>query len=214
MFITFEGVEGAGKSTQIGLVARMLRDAGRDPLVTRQPGGCPLGLELRRLLLDARNTGLDPRAELFMMLADRAQHVAEVIRPTLESGRDVLCDRFHDSTLAYQGHGRGLDLDLLRSLGDFATRDLTPDLTVLLDLDPGAGLARARGRNAAQGIDQAEGRFEALELAFHQRVRQGFLDIAAREPGRVLVVDAGQKPDGVFERIRAALAPRLVPAQS
>lgn len=209
MFVTFEGVEGSGKSTQIALAESWLRGLGRDVLTTRQPGGCPLGLELRRILLDARNTHLDPVAELFMYLADRAQHVAEVIRPALASGAVVLCDRYHDSTVAYQGYGRGLDVERLISLGELATGGLAPDVTVVLDLPAEVGLARAKGRNQAAGASLAEGRFEALELEFHQRVRRGFLALASRDPARFAVADATGSPQTVFERVRAAIEPRL-----
>ncbi|GFK95588.1 Thymidylate kinase [Fundidesulfovibrio magnetotacticus] len=206
MFITFEGVEGSGKSTQIALAKDWIETQGREALATRQPGGCALGLELRRILLDARNTHLDPTAELFMYLADRAQHVAQVVRPALEAGKAVLCDRFHDSTVAYQGFGRGLDVESLLGLGRLAAAGLAPDLTVLLDLDPEQGLSRARGRNHAAGASQSEGRFEALDLPFHQRVRQGFLELARREPARFAVVDASGDPVAVFARVRQALA--------
>ncbi|WP_243311234.1 dTMP kinase [Fundidesulfovibrio agrisoli] len=209
MFVTFEGVEGSGKSTQIGLTRQWLTSLGREVLVTRQPGGCALGLELRRILLDARNTHLDSTAELFMYLADRAQHVAEVIRPALDAGRDVLCDRYHDSTVAYQGFGRGLDVERLLALGQLATGGLAPQATILLDLPPETGLTRARGRNHAAGASQSEGRFEALELDFHQRVREGFLELARREPWRFAVVDAAGSPEDVFARVRAALEAHL-----
>lgn len=209
MFITFEGIEGAGKSTQIALVESWLRGLGLDVAVTRQPGGCALGLELRRILLDARNTHLDSTAELFLYLADRAQHVAEVIRPALAAGKTVLCDRYHDSTVAYQGFGRGLDVERLIALGQTATGGLVPDMTVLLDLPVAEGLARARGRNHATGASQAEGRFEALEIDFHQRVRDGFLALAYREPGRFAVADALGSSEAVFGRIQTALAPHL-----
>ncbi|WP_243359708.1 dTMP kinase [Fundidesulfovibrio terrae] len=209
MFVTFEGVEGAGKSTQIALAEDWLRSQGRDTLVTRQPGGCALGVELRRILLDARNTHLDPMAELFMYLADRAQHVAQVIRPALAAGKAVLCDRYHDSTVAYQGYGRGLDVARLTDLGRMATGGLAPDVTVVLDLPVALGLGRARGRNAAAGACQSEGRFEALETDFHERVRQGFLAMAESEPGRFAVVDASGSPDEVFALVRSAIAARL-----
>lgn len=208
MFVTFEGVEGAGKSTQMALAEAWLTGLGRRVLCTRQPGGCPLGLELRRILLDARNTHLAPLAELFLYLADRAQHVAEVIRPALAAGHTVLCDRYHDSTVAYQGYGRGLDLGRLALLGEMATKGLKPDLTLVLDLPVEEGLARARGRNQAAGASQAEGRFEALELDFHRRVRQGFAAMAQAEPDRFVLVDASGPPREVFERVKAAIAAR------
>ena len=205
MFVTFEGVEGAGKSTQIALAEQWLIDKGHAVLTTRQPGGCSLGLELRRMLLDARNTHIAPTAELFLYLADRAQHVAEVIRPALAQGTTVLCDRYHDSTVAYQGFGRGLDVEHLLALGQLATGGLAPDCTLLLDLPVDTGLARARGRNVATGAAQSEGRFEAEHLEFHQKVRHGFLALAAREPGRFLVVDATGTAQEVFERVRQGL---------
>ncbi len=205
MFVTFEGVEGAGKSTQIALAEKWLRDQGREVLVTRQPGGCSLGLELRRLLLDAKNTHIAPMAELFLYLADRAQHVAEVIRPALAAGKAVLCDRYHDSTVAYQGYGRGLDVSRLTGLGTLATGGLAPDATILLDLPVDIGLERAKGRNAAMGSTLSEGRFEAERLEFHQKVRDGFLALAALEPGRFHVVDGQGEPGEVFERVLLAL---------
>ncbi|MFP5223923.1 MAG: dTMP kinase [Acidobacteriota bacterium] len=209
MFVTFEGVEGAGKSTQIARTEAWLRGLGHAVLTTRQPGGCGLGLTLRSILLDARNTHLDSTAELFLYLADRAQHVAEVIRPALAEGAVVLCDRYHDSTVAYQGYGRGLDVEHLISLGEMATGGLVPDVTLVLDLPVEQGLLRARSRNAGAGSSQSEGRFEALEMAFHQRVRDGFLEMAAREPGRFAVVDAAGGPDSVFRRVQAAIERRL-----
>lgn len=209
MFVTFEGVEGAGKSTQIALAEAWLRGLGHTVLTTRQPGGCSLGLTLRAILLDARNTHLDSTAELFLYLADRAQHVAEVIRPALAEGAVVLCDRYHDSTVAYQGFGRGLDVERLIALGQMATGGLAPDVTVVLDLPVEQGLLRARSRNAGAGASQSEGRFEALEMAFHQRVRDGFLALAAREPGRFAVADATGDPDSVFSRVQRAIEARL-----
>ena len=209
MFVTFEGVEGSGKSTQIALAESWLRGLGREVLTTRQPGGCELGLELRRILLDARNTHLDPIAELFMYLADRAQHVTEVIRPALAAGKVVLCDRYHDSTVAYQGYGRGLDVARLIGLGELATGALKPDATIVLDLPVDEGLTRAKGRNKAAGACQSEGRFEALELGFHQRVRDGFLALAKQEPARFTVVDASGAPQAVFALARAAIEAHL-----
>lgn len=208
MFVTFEGVEGAGKSTQIALAERWLNDSGHSVLTTRQPGGCALGLELRRMLLDSSNTHIAPTAELFLYLADRAQHVAEVIRPALAAGKSVLCDRYHDSTVAYQGYGRGLDVERLLALGELATGGLAPDATILLDLPVDIGLARARGRNAAVGAAESEGRFEAERLEFHQKVRQGFLALAGRQPDRFRVVNAMGPAEEVFSRVRLALEPQ------
>lgn len=206
MFVTVEGVEGAGKSTQIARMARWLESAGLSVLSTRQPGGCELGLALRRILLDPATTDLDPTAELLLYLADRAQHVARVIRPALALGQTVLCDRYHDSTVAYQGHGRGLAAALNPELRALATGGLEPGLTVLLDLDPEQGLTRARNRNRQNVAGADEGRFEALELDFHSRVRAGFLDLARQNPGRFAVVDASGPPEAVFARIEPHLA--------
>jgi len=210
VFVTFEGVEGSGKSTQIARTASWLAGLGRAVTATREPGGCALGAALRAILLDARNTGLDATAELFLYLADRAQHVAEVIRPALARGDMVLCDRYHDSTVAYQGFGRGLNLAHLAGLGEMASGGLHPDITVLLDLPVEQGLARARGRNRASGDSLAEGRFEALDLQFHERVRQGFLTLAAQEPHRFAVIDATGGPDEVFACVKTALLARSI----
>ena len=179
MFISFEGIEGSGKSTAQRLLAEHLQGLGYDPLLPREPGGCALGRSLRPILLDARTRGLSSRAELYLFLADRAQHVAEVIRPALEAGQTVLCDRYADSTLAYQGYGRGLDPEHLRRINDMATGGLMPDLTLLLDLPVHCGLERAGLRNREEGTVLSEGRFDAESLEFHERVRQGYRSLAA-----------------------------------
>lgn len=204
MFVTFEGIEGTGKTTQIGLLAEHLRSQGADVVVTREPGGSAIGRELRRILLSTATTGLCDRAELFLYLADRAQHVAEVIRPALDLGAVVLCDRFEDSTVAYQGYGRGLEPALLQRLSATATGGLVPDLTVLLDIEPETGLRRALSRNLKQGAHVDEGRFEAEDMAFHARVRQGYLTIAALARDRVRVVPAAGAPQEVFAQVLAA----------
>ena len=210
MFITFEGIEGCGKSTALRHVADALAASGEDPLRTFEPGGCPLGRTLRAILLNVETT-LVPRAELQLFLADRAQHVAEVIRPALAAGRTVLCDRFADSTLAYQGYARNLDIAAIISLNDFATGGLVPDLTLLLDLPVETGLARALARNRERGLGRSEGRFDSESIRFHTAVREGFLDIARRSP-RVRVIDATLPEDEVARRcldaIRAARAQR------
>lgn len=201
MFITFEGVEGAGKTTQIQRLAARLRESGRpDVLVTREPGGSLLGQELRRLVLDPpHGVFVEDRAELLIMVADRAQHVAQVIRPHLEAGGVVLCDRYTDSSVAYQGYGRGLDVAEIDALNSYATGGLVPDLTVLLDLDPALGLARQRERT----------RMEAEALPFHTRVRAGFLELAQRSPARFLVLDASREPSAVQDDIWAHVAAQL-----
>ena len=198
MFISFEGIEGSGKSTALTLLAQELERRGYDVLRTREPGGCGLGRALRPILLDARTRSLNMRAELYLFLADRAQHVAEVIRPALEAGQIVLCDRYTDSTLAYQGYGRGLDPEKLRRINEMATGGLVPDLTLLMDLPVGLGLERAGLRNQRQGTILSEGRFDAESMDFHERVRQGYLALAAEEPCRIACIDAEQRPEDVL----------------
>jgi dTMP kinase len=200
-FLTFEGIEGSGKSTQIALVADHLSKHGRPATLTREPGGTPIGDQVRKILLDPANTALAPKAELLLYAAGRAQHLAELIVPGLKAGKVVLCDRFSDATLAYQGYGRGLDLELIRDLDRLVTADLRPDLTILLDIDAAAGLSRARGRNSRGGLE-AEARFENEHLSFHERVRQGYLDLARQEPGRFRIVDASPPPGTVQNEIR------------
>lgn len=209
MFITFEGIEGTGKSTQIALLKAHLEALGRRVLVTCEPGGSRIGAELRRVLLSLENRDLTAQAELFLYLADRAQHVAQVVRPALASGAVVLSDRFADSTVAYQGFGRGMDPELLHRLNAVAVDGLWPELTLLLDLEPVIGLERAVARNLSEGKTNAEGRFEAESIAFHNRVRQGFLDLAARNPGRISIVDASGTPEGIALAVRALVEARL-----
>jgi dTMP kinase len=205
MFVTFEGGEGAGKTTQIAhLASRLQASASVDVLMTREPGAGPLGAELRRLVLaPPQGVLVDPRAELLLLVADRAQHVAQIIRPHLASGGHVLCDRYTDSSLAYQGYGRGLALGEIEHLNAYATDGLTPDLTVLLDVDPAVGLLRQTERT----------RMEAETLSFHRRVRAGFLALAARAPARFHVVDASAAPDVVSAQIWARVTPLLPPAR-
>lgn len=193
MFITFEGVEGAGKSTQIRLLANYLRSSGySDIVITREPGDGPLGAELRRLVLSPpQGVDVDSKAELFIMMADRAQHVAGLIKPALFRNAVVLCDRFIDSSTAYQGYGRFLDIDQIHKLNAIATSGLKPDYTILLDLDPAIGLARQKERN----------RMEDETLAFHIRIRNGFLELASQEPERFIVVDASTGVDEVQQAI-------------
>jgi dTMP kinase len=198
MFISFEGIEGSGKSTALDGVCAALAKSGRDLLRTREPGGSNLGLALRTLLLDSRNS-IAPLAELFLYLADRAQHVSEVIQPALASGKIVLSDRYADSTVVYQGHGRALDPERLHALNDQAVNGLWPDLTLIYDLDAATGLARARARNAERGSSVSEGRFEAEALAFHERVRRGYLERASRWPERFRIVNAAAAPEIVLD---------------
>jgi dTMP kinase len=199
LFVAFEGGEGVGKSTQIARAAGWLRELGHNVVETREPGGTPLGQQLRRLVLDP-DGHVTPRAEALLYAADRAHHVDTVIRPALANGMVVLTDRYVDSTLAYQGAGRGL-ADT-RTLTDWATGGLLPDLTVLLDLDPEAGLRRANARATPD-------RLEGASLAFHETVRAGFLALAAAAPQRYAVIDAGLDPDTVGASVRQAIEARL-----
>lgn len=208
MFITFEGIEGCGKSTQIRLLAERLQQAGHRVLLTREPGGCPIADQIRRILLDADNCSLVPMAELMLYGAARAQHLAEVIRPALADQAIVLCDRFSDATRAYQSFGRGIDRTAMEALNTLATGGLEPDITVLLDCPVEVGLGRARQRiDAVQG--PREERFELESSAFHQRVRDGYLSLAAEQPRRFLIVNAAGTPAAVADAISAALMPRL-----
>ena len=197
--ITFEGVEGAGKTTLAQHLADWLRAQGVSVRLTREPGGSPLGEHLRPLLL---HEPLDAWAELFLFLADRRQHTLQVILPALEQGAWVLCDRYADSTLVYQGYGRGLDTALIRRLNALATGDLTPDLTVLIDLPVEDALARANAPN----------RFEAETLAFHTRIREGYLQLACAEPRRFLVLDGLQPLEALQASLEQAVWERFLDA--
>lgn len=208
MFITFEGIEGCGKSTQITLLQQTLRAAGRPTTSTREPGGCPIADQIRTILLHADNRAMIPATELLLYGAARAQHLAEVVRPALSAGQVVLCDRFSDATRAYQAFGRGLDRRLIEQVNQLACQGLTPDLTLLLDCPVEVGLARARQRIAATSGPREE-RFELEALEFHQRVRNGYLTLAAEEPQRFVLVDAHNTPQQVAEQIAAAVLPRL-----
>ena len=197
-FITFEGIEGSGKSTQLGLTAERLR--GR-AVVTKEPGGTAIGRALREVLLDPASRDLTPMAELLLYFADRAQNVAEVVRPGLDEGRVVLCDRYVESSLAYQGWGRGLSREAILSLAELATGGLRPDLIVLLDLPVEEGLARVGRRGSHDRLESEKG-------TFHQRVREGYLELMAAEPERWLRLDASAEPGTVFARLWEALEAR------
>lgn len=200
LFITFEGGEGSGKTTQLRALLAHLRSMGRGVFETRDPGGTAIGKQIRALLLDRDNTRMAPVAELLLYEASRAQLVREVIRPALAAGRIVLCDRFTDSTVAYQGYGRGLDLNLIVRLNALTTGGLRPDLTFLLDLDPAVGLLRATQRVTES--QERPDRIEGEVLTFHQRVRAGYRTIAAAEPERVTVLDASGGMAEIEARIR------------
>jgi len=202
-FITFEGIEGCGKTTQIRLLAERLQQSGADVLVTREPGGCPIADAIRSILLHPDSRALVPRAELLLYAAARAQHVDEIIRPALSRGIWVLCDRFADATVAYQGGGRELPSTTIETLNRIATDGLQPDLTLLLDLPVEEGLRRAIGRNHKDGTAH-EGRFEAETLAFHERVRTAYRHLAENDT-RFRVVDASGDVATVADRIDRVL---------
>jgi dTMP kinase len=201
-FITFEGLDGCGKSTQLARLAEKLSQHGFSVVVTREPGGTDTGEKIRRLLLDTRTSGLAPMAELALMFASRAQHIQEVILPGLDAGQIVLCDRFTDSSEAYQGGGRKLGSEPVLELHRVLCADLKPELTILMDSDVGASVERARRRNLTRSTsDSDEGRFEKENRAFFTRVRNAYLDIAKREPERVAVIDARGAPDQTHAKI-------------
>jgi dTMP kinase len=200
LFITFEGPEGCGKTTQLRLLATFLLGQGYDVLTTREPGGTPIGDRVRAILLDPAHTEMQPPTEFLLFSAARAQHVAQVIRPHLAQGGVVLCDRFADSSLAYQGYGHRLDLNALGGISHFATGGLVPDLTFYLDLPVEVGLRRKAG-----GRGDAWNRMEQKEIAFHERVRAGYLDMAAQELGRWVVIDA----TGNIKTVQAAIRGRI-----
>ncbi len=199
-FVTFEGGEGAGKSTQIRMLAARLRGEGHDVLETAEPGGTGIGRQIRRVFLDARNENLSAAAELLLVFAARAQNVEESIRPALAEGRVVLCDRFTDSTLVYQGAVRGLGAEAVLQVDRIACGGLRPHLTFYLDIDPEPGLARARQRNA-QDAANPETRLDDQDLDFHRRVREAYLELARAESGRIVTIDASAAPEAVAAAI-------------
>lgn len=209
MFVTFEGIEGSGKSSVLASLAETLSARGFAVSVTREPGGSRLGQELRRILLDMASRDLTGQSELFLYLADRSQHVQEVVKPALDAGRIVLSDRFADSTVVYQGYGRGLDPRLLHSFNEIAVAGCWPDLTLLFDLPAEVGLKRALTRNMRSGICASEGRFEAESLQFHSRVREGYLTWAALHRDRYQVVDASRPLPDVIAAAQAILEREL-----
>ena len=213
-FITFEGLDGTGKSTQLRKLAMALRAAGFKVVETREPGGTSTGEKIRRVLLDSSTNGLSPLAEMALMFASRAQHIAEVIQPGLEQGSIVLCDRFTDSTEAYQGSGRKLGSESVLELHRVLCGDLQPDLTILLDSDAASSLGRARRRNQRSSRNRSgghgdENRFEQETRTFFARVREGYLAIAAREPQRVVLVDASGTPSQTHSQIMQVVSRKL-----
>jgi dTMP kinase len=207
IFITFEGPEGSGKSTQLRILSKRLRDLGRDPLETAEPGGTPIGMQIRRVLLDSRNRDLCPTAELLLMFASRAQNVDQCILPALSQGRIVLCDRFTDSTLVYQGVARGLGLELVYEVDRIACRGLVPDLTLMIDIDTETGLARANRRN--QRAQDVETRMEEQTIGFHRQVREAYRQLASDESRRVKLIDGSRDESPVAADVWAAVEPLL-----
>jgi dTMP kinase len=210
MFITLEGGEGAGKTTQIEHLAGWLAERGVACTRTREPGGTLLGRAIRAVLLNPENAGMAPATELLLYMADRSEHIHRVITPALSAGRTVLCDRFFDATVVYQGFARGLGSDWILRLHQMVFAGVTPELTLLLDLPPELGLARARRQLAKGGRAAAESRFEDEALAFHQRVREGYLQLARQAPARFRVIDAARDERRVQEDIRAAVEALLL----
>ncbi|MDZ7832370.1 MAG: dTMP kinase [Desulfobacterales bacterium] len=209
MFITFEGIEGSGKTTQIRHAAEFLTAAGHRCRITKEPGGTAVGRQIRSILLDPENRDIHSVTELLLYAADRNQHVQKLIRPALADGQTVICDRFHDSTVVYQGYARELDMGLIEDLNARLLADLKPDITFVLDLEPSVGLRRAWQQVSQGDRTDRETRFENEALSFHQKVRAGYLELARREPGRFIVVDGARDEDAVKEDILTALAERL-----
>jgi dTMP kinase len=204
-FITFEGIEGCGKTTQIRMAGDDLRRRRIPVLVTEEPGGAALGKHIRKLLLNQGECRIDAKAELLLFAAARAQHVQEVILPALAADRVVLCDRFSDATLAYQGFGRGLNLEFIQSLNHFSAAALEPDLTILFDLPVEVGLGRAIDRIARLEGAAREDRFEQEDLAFHRKIRSGYLTLAGEQPGRFRVVDASRDLQAIQQEVRTLI---------
>lgn len=199
-FIVFEGGEGAGKSTQVVRLAEHLTDQAHEVIVTREPGGTPGAEAIRALVLDPAHAGLDPRAEAMLFAAARAEHVAALIEPSLAAGKTVICDRFIDSSVAYQGLGRHLGAERIRELSAWATNGLSADLTIVLDIDPVLGLTRAGQVSASPD------RMESEDISFHEMVREAFLDAASQHPTRYAVIDADNAPDDIALAVNAAIA--------
>ena len=206
LFITLEGIEGAGKTSRLKGIVSFLNERGIECATTREPGGTEIGAQIRQVLLNPENSDLDANAELLLYVADRVQHIKTVIEPELKAGRTVLCDRFFDATMVYQGYARGLDKTLIGDLHRLVCDNLKPSLTLLFDLEPKVGLARAWQDINNGGRTDQETRFEKEKLAFHEKVRQGYLDLARKEPERFRVIDAGEAPHRVTAQIESALA--------
>jgi len=203
-FITFEGIDGSGKTTQMRMLAERLRCEGREVFEAVEPGGTAVGAQIRRILLDSANQDLRPTAELLLYFASRAQNVEQCILPALSQGKIVLCDRFTDSTLAYQGYARGLGEETVLTLDRIACHGLSPDLTLLVDVDLDTGLARAQVRNA--GTASSETRMDDQSFEFHRKVREAYLDLAKKHAGRFRVIDGRGTPESVAARVWESVA--------
>jgi dTMP kinase len=203
LFVTFEGIEGCGKSTQVQLASAWLDKKNIPHLVTREPGGTQIGTEIRKILLSEKTIELQPVAEALLYLADRFQHIVEVIRPALDGGKIVLADRYHDSTVAYQGYGRGIPVHWIENIWVGSNAALVPDLTILFDLDPQIGLQRSLEKLRARGLD--ESRFEKEALEFHIRVREGFLELAKQDPKRFRIIDGSQSTESIHHEVAEIL---------
>ena len=211
LFITFEGGEGSGKTTQINKLSQALSHIGRKVITTREPGGTPEGEAIRDLLVQRNAGDWTPISEVLLLYAARHMHIEKIIKPALENNKVVVCDRFFDSTLAYQGYGHGMDLEIIKTIHQTTLGDFKPDLTFILDIDPEQGLARSDRRLAAEKfvLDQQEDRYEQMDISFHERLRQGFLSIAKEEPNRCIVIDALQDTDTIAGKVADAVRERL-----
>jgi len=205
LFITLEGIDGCGKSTQRDLLAQQLKQRGFEVVITREPGGTEIGEDIRRLLVSDASVHIAPTTELLLYVAARAQHVAELIKPSLEAGSIVISDRYTDSTVAFQGYGRGLDPEMIASLNSFATSGLVPDLTIVFDLDP----ALARTRLGTRPVGGLLGAFDEQHEEFHERMRAGYLKMAGDEPSRIHLVDASGAVEETHSRVIALVLPRV-----
>ena len=205
LFITFEGIDACGKSTHRDLCAQQLKLRGFDVVVTREPGGTAIGEDIRQILISDASVHIAPETELLLYVAARAQHVAELIRPSLDSGGIVISDRYTDSTVAFQGYGRGFELETIEKLNKFATGGLVPDLTIVFDLEP----AMARLRSGSRPIGGLLGAFDDQDAEFHERMRAGYLEMARRDPARIAVVDASGSTEETHSRVMALVLPKL-----
>jgi dTMP kinase len=209
LFITFEGIEGCGKTTQISLLKEYLEQKDYSVVATREPGGTQIGDSMRTILLDSRNTHIDIKTELLLYEASRAQHIKDVVRPALDKGSIVLCDRFTDATLAYQGYAQRINKDLIERLNQFATDNITPDFTILIDCPVEIGLKRAKKRGATVNQKINEDRFEEKNISFHQNVRLGYLQIAECNSNRIHIVDGREDVSTVQQEIRTVVLKKI-----